>query len=180
MRILLEDTIAVCIDIQEKFTGIIYEFETILKNSQLLIDGLNILDLPIIITEQYPKGLGYTIPEIKTHLNEYNPIEKLAFSCCGSDEFCSVLKTTSKKNIIVFGIEAHVCVLQTVIDLLEMGYQPVLVEDCVSSRRKKDRDIALARMRQEGAILTSSESILFELSRIAGTEKFKQISKLVK
>jgi nicotinamidase-related amidase len=82
--------------------------------------------------------------------------------------------------VIVFGIETHVCVLQTVLDLIEMGYQPVLIEDCVSSRNKSDRKIALNRMRQEGAILTSYESVLFELSKVAGTEKFKQISNLVK
>ena len=180
MRILLEDTVAVCVDIQEKFTGIIHIFDKILHNSKILIDGLNILEVPIIVTEQYPKGLGNTIPEIKSHLNDYNPIEKLAFSCCGSKEFCNTLEKSDKKNVIVFGIETHVCVMQTVIDLIEMDYQPVLVEDCVSSRQKSDRDIALARMRQEGAIITSYESILFELSRVAGTEKFKQISKLVK
>ena len=180
MRILLEDTAAICVDIQQKFTQIIYMFDKILKNSQILIDGLNVLEVPIIVTEQYPKGLGYTITEIKEHLKEYNPIEKVAFSCCGSDEFCESLKNTGKKNVIVFGIEAHVCVLQTVLDLAEIKYQPILIEDCVSSRKKSDRKTALNRMRQEGAIITSYESILFELSRVAGTEKFKQISKLVK
>ncbi len=180
MRILLEDTIAVCVDIQEKLTGIIHKFDRILGNSQILIDGLNVLEVPIIVTEQYPKGLGYTIPQIKEHLKEYKPIEKLAFSCCGSNNFCDVLKETGKKNVIVFGIETHVCVLQTVLDLIEMEYQPVLIEDCVSSRKESDRNTALNRMRQEGAVITSYESILFELSRVAGTDKFKQISKLVK
>lgn len=180
MRIVLEDTVAVCVDIQEKFTKIIYKFGEILKNSQILIDGLNVLEVPILLTEQYPKGLGYTISEIKDHLYEYNPIEKLAFSCCGSDTFCKVLKKSGKKNVIVFGIETHVCVLQTALDLIEMGYQSVLIEDCVSSRKKSDRKTALNRMRQEGAIITSSESILFELSKAAGTDKFKQISNLVK
>ena len=180
MRILLEDTVAVCVDMQEKFTGIIYKFDKVLQNSKILIDGLNVLEVPIIVTEQYPKGLGYTIPEIKEHLTEYKPIEKLAFSCCGSDEFCKILKKTGKKNVIVFGIETHVCVMQTVLALIEMGYQPVLIEDCVSSRKKSDRKTALNRLQQEGAIISSYESILFELSRVAGTEKFKQISKLVK
>jgi len=180
MKILLENTAAVCVDIQEKFTEYIYKFDKILKNTQILIEGLNVLEVPIIVTEQYPNGLGYTIPEIKKHLKEYNPIEKLAFSCCGSLKFCEELKKSGKKNVIVFGIETHVCVLQTVLDLIEIGYQPVLIEDCVSSRKKSDRKTALNRMRQEGVIITSYESILFELSRIAGTEKFKQISKLVK
>jgi hypothetical protein len=180
MRILLEDTVAVCVDIQEKFTQIVYKFDKTLKNTITLIDGLNVLEIPILVTEQYPKGLGFTINEIKQHLLEYKPIEKLAFSCCGSQDFCDVLKNTGKKNVIVFGIETHVCVLQTVLDLIEMGYQPVLIEDCVSSRKKSDRKTALNRMREEGAIIYSYESILFELSRVAGTEKFKQISNLVK
>lgn len=180
MRILLEDTVAVCVDIQEKFTQIVYKFDKTLKNTITLIDGLNVLEIPILVTEQYPKGLGFTINEIKQHLLEYKPIEKLAFSCCGSQDFCDVLKNTGKKNVIVFGIETHVCVLQTVLDLIEMGYQPVLIEDCVSSRKKSDRKTALNRMREEGAIISSYESILFELSRVAGTEKFKQISNLVK
>lgn len=180
MRILIEDTAAVCVDIQEKFINIIYKFDKILRNIQILIDGLNILDVPIFVTEQYPKGLGYTIPEIKEHLEEYKPIEKLAFSCCGSDEFCDVLKKNGKKQVIVFGIETHVCVLQTVLDLIEMGYHAVLIEDCVSSRKKSDRKTAINRIRQEGAMITSYESILFELSSVAGTEKFKQISKMVK
>jgi len=180
MRIHLEDTVAVCVDIQEKFTSVIYKFDKIIKNSQILIDGLNVLEMSIIVTEQYPKGLGVTIPEIKEHLIEYKPIEKLAFSCCGSEEFCDALKKTEKKNVIVFGIETHVCVLQTVLDLIEMDYQPVLIEDCVSSRKESDRNTALNRMNQEGVIITSYESILFELSRVAGTERFKHISKLVK
>jgi len=180
MRILLEDTAAVCVDLQEKLTPVICEFDKVLKHIQILIDGLNILEVPIIVTEQYSKGLGCTIPEIKDHLRRYNPLEKMTFSCCDSDEFCKKLKRSSKKNVIIFGTEAHVCVLQTVFDLLEMGFQPVVVEDCVASRKESDRNTALNRMRQEGAIVTSYESILFELSRVAGTEKFKQISKLVK
>ena len=180
MRILAGDTAAVVVDIQEKFTDIIYKFDKILAGTKVLMAGLNILEVPMIVTEQYPSGLGITIPEIQELLVEYKPIEKLAFSCCGSEEFCSALEASGRKNVIVFGIETHVCVLQTVIDLIETGYQPVVVEDCVSSRKKSDRKTALKRMRQEGAILTSYESILFELSRTAGTDKFKQISKLVK
>ena len=180
MRILLEETVAVVVDIQQKFTDIIHKFDKILNSSRILLAGLNILEVPVIVTEQYPQGLGATVPEIKEYLKEYKPIEKLAFSCCGSAEFCTDLQATGKKTIIVFGIETHVCVLQTVVDLIEMGYQPGVVEDCVSSRNKIDRKIALKRMRQEGAILTSYESLLFELCRVAGTDKFKQISKLVK
>ena len=180
MRILQEDSLAFVIDIQEKLFPYIHDHNILARNCQILLSGLLVLEIPMLVTEQYPKGLGPTIELIKDHLPEYKPIEKVAFSCCGSQPFCDTLKATGKKNVIVFGIEAHVCVLQTVIDLIEMDYRPVLITDCVSSRKQSDRDIALRRMRQEGAILTSYESVLFELSRIAGTEKFKQVSKLIK
>ena len=180
MNVLLEETAAVIIDLQEKFKDVIYKFDKVIDNSKILIAGLNVLGVPIIVTEQYPKGLGVTVPEIQNVLEEYHPIEKTAFSACGSKEFCSTLKKAGRKNIVVIGTESHVCVMQTVIDLIEHGFQPVVVEDCVSSRKKSDRKTALKRMVQEGAVPASYESLLFELCRTAGTDKFKQISKLVK
>jgi len=180
MKILQEETVAVVIDLQEKFRDVIYKFDKVLENSKILLAGLNVLEVPVIVTEQYPKGLGKTVPQLQDVLKEYNPIEKLAFSACGSEKFCSVLKNAGRKNVIIFGTESHVCVLQTVIDLIEQGYQPVVVEDCVSSRKKSDRKTALKRMLQEGAVPASYESLLFELCRAAGTDKFKQISKMVK
>jgi len=107
-------------------------------------------------------------------------IEKTAFSCCDEPEFIRALAETHKQYILIAGIESHVCVLQTVIDMVERGYQPVLVEDCVSSRKANDKTISVRRMRKEGAIVTSYESILFELCRFSGTDEFKSISKLVK
>lgn len=181
MRILKEETIAVIVDIQEKLFPHIYDNEKLLNNSLKLISGLQILDIPLIITEQYTKGLGKTLESIINQLqNSYQPIEKIDFSCYGSDDFSDLIKKHNKKNIIVFGIETHVCVLQTTLDLLENGYKPIVIEDCVSSRKLNDKNIAIERMRQEGAIISSLESILFELCRKAGNDTFKSISKLVK
>lgn len=181
MRILKEDTIAVIIDIQERLFPHIYDNEKILDNTLKLISGLQALEVPLTITEQYTKGLGKTLePIVKQMENSYQPIEKIDFSCYGSTDFADLIKSHNKRNIIVFGVETHVCVLQTTLDLLEAGYNPIIVEDCVSSRKLNDKNIAIERMRQEGAIISSLESILFELCRKAGSDTFKIISKLVK
>jgi nicotinamidase-related amidase len=113
-------------------------------------------------------------------VRDFPVIEKTAFSCCDVPEFNRTLAEIHKQFILIVGIESHVCVLQTVIDLVERGYQPVLVEDCVSSRKAMDKTIAVRRMHKEGAIVTSYESILFELCRFSGTDQFRTISKLVK
>ena len=180
MRNIKDHTTALVIDIQEVLYPHIKEHEILLANCQKLIRGLNVLDIPLLVTEQYSKGLGSTLKSIKEILPSYDPIEKLAFSCCGSAEFCSSLAELKRKNVVVIGIESHVCVLQTVLDLIEKDYQPIVIEDCVSSRKLNDKDIAIMRMRQEGAIISTYESILFELCRVAGTDKFKAISKIVK
>ncbi len=180
MRILKKETAGLIVDMQERLFPHIFEHENIEKNTQILIMGLKILEVPIIITEQYRKGLGLTIPIIANALENYESIEKMSFSCCDSDNFEAELERVNKKNVIIAGIETHVCVLQTVVDLIEAGYQPVVVEDCVSSRNENDKRLAIERMRQEGAIISSYESILFELARVSGTDSFKAISKLVK
>ncbi len=180
MRILPEDTVALVIDIQEKLLPHIDNHQNLIKNCQILLSGLVALNIPRVVTEQYPKGIGPTVATISQLVPKFNPVEKLSFSCCGSDDFLKTLHDLGKRNIIICGIEAHVCVLQTVIDLIERGYHPVLIEDCVSSRKSSDREIALKRMARERAIITTYESILFELCQVAGTEQFKAISKLVK
>ena len=180
MRIKKEDTVAVIIDFQERLFPFIHEHEKLTKNAVRLIQGLKALEIPMVVTQQYTKGLGGTSREISDAIGNYTHIEKGSFSCCGSDEFCNTMKNHGRKNAVVLGIESHVCVLQTVIDLIEMGYQPVLIEDCVSSRNPGDKRIAIERMRQEGAIISSYESILFELTVVSGTDTFKAISKIVK
>jgi len=180
MRILKEDTVAIIIDIQEKLFPHIYQHNEIAKNTQILIEGLNVLEIPLIVTQQYTKGLGSTIEPINLAIGKYEHIEKMAFSCCDDPCFMNELKKLNKKIVIVVGIEAHVCVLQTTIDLIEKNFIPAVIEDCISSRTPENKKTAVKRMRQEGAIISSYESILFELCRFSGTESFKAISKLVK
>lgn len=178
MRILAEETTCIIIDYQEKILPTIAEKERLVENSVRLLNGLKILGIPMVMTAQYSKGLGLNIPEICKAAGTEEYIDKAAFSSAGVEEVCSAIQ--GKKNVIICGIEAHVCVLQTIIDLKEMGYQPVLVEDCISSRRLHDKEIALLRARDEGAVITTCESLLFELTRVSGTDTFKQISRLVK
>lgn len=180
MRITKEHTVGLVIDIQEKLLPHISGYEALLKNVGILLQGFKALEIPVLVTEQYKKGLGETASPIQEVIGDFNPMEKMTFSCCDDPRFIVKLNNTAKKYVIVCGIESHVCVLQTTVDLLEAGFQPVVVEDCISSRRSSDKLIAVERMRQEGAIITTYESILFELARVSGTDTFKAISKLVK
>ena len=180
MRILQNETMAVVIDIQEKLLPHIYDGEKILQNCLKLIEGLQILSVPVIITQQYTKGLGSTVTSIIQKFPEFSHIEKTSFSCYEEPAFSDQVLRLGRSSIILCGIEAHVCVLQTSLDLLKAGLIPVVVEDCVSSRKPNDKQIAIERMRQEGILITTMESILFELTRCAGTETFKGISGIVK
>ena len=180
MRILKDHASALIIDIQERLFPFIFENEKLLKNLSILIEGLKALSIPILVTEQYVKGLGPTVAPVASLIEGIKRTEKMCFSCCDEPRIAEAIAIAGKDNIIIAGIESHVCVLQTVIDLQHNGYHPVIVEDCISSRRENDKRIALKRMRYEGAIITSCESILFELLRYSGTEQFKAISRLVK
>ena len=180
MRVHKDDTIAVVIDIQELLFPYIHENEKLETNNIKLIRGLNELGIPIIVTQQYTKGLLPTIKSISDVITDSDPIEKMSFSCCGEPKFNESLALSGKRNIIITGIESHVCVLQTVVDLIENGYNPVVIEDCISSRNPNDKKIAIDRMRAEGATVTTYESILFELLKVSGGDTFKSISKIVK
>jgi nicotinamidase-related amidase len=180
MRIYKEQSCGLVIDIQERLFPHIHNHDIVANNSAILIKGLKILELPLILTQQYTIGLGETIPVIRESMPEIPPIEKNCFSCCDEPVFMDSLKKIDKKFVIISGIEAHVCVLQTVLDLLEHNYVPVVVENCISSRKSRDKKTAVERMKQEGAVIATYESILFELTRFAGTSQFKEISRLVK
>lgn len=180
MRILKEECCGLVIDIQERLLPHIHNSDIVLQNTQTLVKGLQALNVPLIVTEQYTKGLGFTVPQIKSLFETSTPVEKIAFSCCDEPLFDASLKELGKKYVIITGIETHVCVLQTAMDLLNKAYIPVIVDDCVSSRKPNDKAIALQRMQASGAIITTYESILFELCRFAGSDTFKAISKLVK
>ena len=180
MRILQHEAVAVIVDIQEKLLPHIHDSEKILKNCLKLIEGLQVLSVPFIITQQYTKGLGSTVMPVMQMFPEFNFIEKNTFSCFEESGFREWVISLNKQYVIICGVEAHVCVLQTCLDLLEGGFIPVIVEDCISSRKLNDKLIAVERMRQEGARITTVESLLFELIRRAGSDLFKSISGIVK
>ena len=175
-----EETALLIIDIQEKIFRVMLNSELIIQNTIKLIDGFKILGSKIFITEQYPKGLGETEARIKDALQGIHPIQKMSFSCSGAGELFNTLREKKIKQVVLAGIESHVCVQQTALDLIANGFQVSLSADACSSRKVMDYDIALSRMRHAGVIVTTTESILFELLNVCGTEEFKQISKIVK
>jgi len=180
MRINRENTIGLVIDMQERLLPAMEENEVLLQNCLTLIQGLQELGLPILATQQYTKGLGETVEPIRSVIKDFKAIEKKDFSCCDEAEFARELEKTNRMNVVICGIESHVCVLQTAIDLKEAGLTPVVVMDCVSSRSYDNVDLAAERFRHEGIMMTSYESILFELTRTAKSPEFKAISNLVK
>ena len=180
MRITKENTTALFIDFQEKLFPAMDEKELLLKNTRILLEGLKTLDIPTVFTQQYSKGLGETIEELRSLVPGFSAIEKTDFSCLGAEEYTDFLKANQCKNIILCGIEAHVCVLQTAIDLKEAGFNPIVVTDCITSRSKVSKEGAIERFRFEQILMATCESILFELTRSAKAPEFRAISKLVK
>jgi len=174
-----ERTALLIIDIQERILNVMQYPENVLSNTLKLIQGFKLLNLPIFFTEQYPKGLGCTAPEILSQL-EHPAIQKMSFSCCNEGGLTDQLKEKNRSQIVVCGIESHVCVQQTVLDLLADNFQVNVASDAVSSRREFDYQTALKRMAKHGAEITTTESILFELVQVSGTDEFRQISKIVK
>ncbi len=180
MRIHAEDTVALFIDFQEKLVPVISQNSEIVKKAAILAQGLTEIGVPFGVSQQYTKGLGETVPELTGVIESFQYIEKHTFSCFGCDEIANWVKAQEKKTILICGVEAHICVMQTVIDLLEDGYRVFVVADCVGSRNPYDKEIGLERMKAEGAILTTCEACLFELTGGAKSPHFKAISKLVK
>lgn len=178
MRIEKERSQFLLVDMQEKLFPYIDGNANIAKKATTLIEGMKALSVPMLAARQYPKGLGETIEGLRPYFSTYH--DKMTFSCCGNETLVTELQRTDRKNVIIAGIEAHICVLQTVIDLKALGFLPIVVVDAVGSRTKRDYKTALQRMKYEGAILTTVESILFELCYQAGTDAFKIISRLVK
>lgn len=170
----------VVIDVQGNLAQAMYEKELLFKNLGKIIRGAQILEMPILVTEQVPEKLGPTLPEIAGLFTGIQPIAKSSFSCCGNGDFVKELKTINRGQILVTGIEAHVCVYQTTIDLIDSGYEVNLVADCISSRTLMNKTIGIESMIHKGAVLTSTEMALFELMKIAEGDAFSQIIKIVK
>ena len=180
MRILKDDALLVVVDVQEKLFPHMTNNQALSDKLVQLIKGIYLLEIPVLVTEQYVKGLGPTIPALLEVLGDTQRLEKLSFSCHDDPAFKQAVKDSGKKVILVCGIESHVCIQQTLLDLQEDGYIPVLIVDAVTSRKPSDMKISLKRIQQEGIRMASVESILFELTRYAGTDTFRSLSKLVK
>ncbi|NTV92022.1 MAG: hydrolase [Chlorobiaceae bacterium] len=175
-----QETLLLVIDVQGKLASSVYHAEIVEKNIDKLIRACRILDVPVLYTEQYPKGLGLTIEPLRRLLSDQEPVEKLSFSCCGSEAFMRQLRAFKRNDILVTGMETHVCVYQTSIELLDFGYSVHLVTDAVSSRSDENRQLGIRCIERAGASPTSSEMAIFELLRVAEGEQFRAISKIVK
>ena len=176
----IDKTALVIIDVQEKLSRVMHEKEKLFENLQKLVKGAKLLNIPIIITEQNPNGLGPTVSEIAPLLTDIKPVTKFSFSCCSEEPFLRQLEMLNRKQVLLAGIETHVCVYQTAVDLIEAGYEVHTIVDCVSSRTLENKNLALDKMKSEGANLTSVEIALFELLKTAANPKFKELSKIVK
>jgi len=169
-------TALVVVDVQEGFRKAIPDFDAVAKSAATLVQGAEAMGIPIVVTEQYPKGLGETAPEVAEHLPEgTEPLEKVVFSAADAEGF----DLAGRDQVLVCGIETHVCVNQTVLDLLDVGTEVQVAEDAVGSRTEENKRIGLHKMERAGAVLTSVETALFELLGRAGTDEFKTVQKLI-
>lgn len=180
-RLLHDEAVLCIVDVQEKLVPVMRDGETLIANLQKVIAGAKALQIPILITEQYVRGLGSTVTRLQEGLGDsYAPIEKMCFSSFGCDAFRKELERLRRRQVLLCGIETHVCVYQTAVDLLAEGYTVHLVADGVSSRSDENRQIAIQRLMAEGAKVTSVEMALFEMTVTSGTDEFRAISKIVK
>lgn len=174
------DSVLVVVDIQERLAAVMDQRRKVLDNCLHLIELCKLMKIPIILNEQYPKGLGPTVPEIKEALSGISAHEKVTFSCCGMGSFFDALAETGRKKVILVGMETHVCVLQTCVDLIGKDYVVHAVGDAICSRTADNYSTAIEYMREAGAVITCTETVLFQILEKAGTEEFKIISKRIK
>ena len=175
-----QDAILVIIDIQERLAAVMGERQKVITNCLHLINAAGLLQIPVLITEQYPKGLAPTVNEIKDTSEINETIEKIAFNACKEPNFITRISSSGRNKIILTGMETHICVLQTCLGLLEMGYSVNVANDAVCSRTTENYKTGIEFMRDAGAVITCTETILFQLLEKAGTEEFKNISKRIK
>ncbi len=175
-----DNTILVIIDVQDKLAGAMVEKEKLVENLQKIIKGARVFELPVIVTEQNPKGLGATISEVSNLLPDCPPIPKLSFSGYADMHFIEKLEAAGRQQVLLAGIEAHVCVYQTARDLAEAGFEVQVLVDCISSRTLENKNIGIEKMRYEDIDLTGVETALFELLKVAEGDRFKQILRIVK
>lgn len=177
----LTNAILVCIDIQGNLAQAMHNRERLFENLRRLLSGMRVLAVPVIWTEQNPEKLGPTLPQIAQCMPAgLRPLSKMSFSCCGCEAFMRELAAGKRSDVLLAGIETHICVYQTAVDLMARGYRVHIVADCVASRTPDNRDIGMEKMRAAGACATSAETALFELLRTAASPLFKQIAGIVK
>ena len=179
-RLVMGNTFLMVLDIQGNLASLMHERERLFANAGILIRGAGVLDVPIIWTEQYPEGLGPTVPEIAGLLEDVEPLPKRCFSCCGDQGIMQRIEAMGRRQVLIAGIESHICVCQTTLDLLARGYEVHVVTDADSSRVPENVEIATGRMERAGAVLTSTEMALFELLGAGEGDRFKAILKLVR
>ncbi|HON59102.1 MAG TPA: hydrolase [Smithella sp.] len=172
--------VMVIVDIQGNLAQAMFDKEKLFDNTVKLIKGFTALNLPMIVTEQIPQKLGNTLPRIAAEISRFNPIPKESFSCWGEPLFREKLEAFSRRHVVLLGIETHVCVYQTALDLIADGYSIHLVADAVSSRTPENRQIGIDAMKSAGAHITSTEMVLFELLRTAADPKAREFFKIVK
>lgn len=175
-----ENSVLLVVDVQGKLAQLMHEKAALFANLARIIKGAQVLDVPIIVTEQNPAGLGPTIAELAPLLTDVQPISKMSFSCSDNEQFMQELHTLGRKQVLMTGIETHICVYQTTQSLCDLGYDVQVVTDAVSSRTAANKAIGLERMREAGAHMTSTEMALYELLQVAEGPAFKEILKIVK
>lgn len=180
MRIIPAETQCMIIDMQEKLVPAMFNKEACEDRVCMLARGLNLLEIPMLITQQYTKGLGGSLPSVYEAAGTKEFFDKRTFSCAQDENIVAALQKKNRKNVLICGTEAHVCVLQTCIDLKALGFQPILVIDAIASRKKSDLKAAIKRAMQEGVIITTAEAVLFELTVDSRHPKFRDISNVVK
>lgn len=175
-----ENTGVVIVDVQEKLMQVMGRKETVIDSIIKLLHLAGLFDLPVILTEQHPKWLGPTLAKVKEFLPAYEPIHKLHFNCCDVDTFINRLDSEGLRNIIVTGVETHVCIFQTCFTLLEKGYRVHVPQDAVDSRTNENWGVGLELMKEAGAVITSTETVIFQILKRAGTKEFKEMLKIIK
>jgi nicotinamidase-related amidase len=174
--------VLVVVDVQERLFAVMDGElrDSVVKNLKILGMAARRMSLPFLVSEQYPKGLGPTLPELRDAWNGISHVEKITFSCCDDPAFLEQLKATQRTQVVLAGIEAHVCVLTTALGLLNLGYEVHVVADATCSRTRQNWQLGLDQLRQSGAIVTNTESVLFQLLRRADTDEFKALHALLK
>ena len=178
-RLRRDDTLLLIVDVQERLVPAMFEAERVVRHCGILAAAARRLNLPVVITEQNPQKLGPTVAPILSAAGPSAPLAKKLFSAC-TDETCAAIEKTNRSTILLCGIEAHVCVLQSALDLIERGFTVFVVQDAIASRQESNRKIGWERMMRSGAVPTSTESAIFELLREAGTDDFRALLPLIK